>query len=152
MKKILLGLFLFTVGFAASADWKYTEKADEMRGTTQYFASLAPEKENDGVIMTLRAYSDDDKETYGFNFTIKGAEFDCKTGDICTGLMKADKGDIVELLFEIDKKNPLVADVITGSKFAQELSCAKVFYLEIPMSNRGMMQFKYEPNKLKWSM
>ncbi|MEY0549988.1 hypothetical protein AB7308_25005, partial [Escherichia coli] len=36
--------------------------------------------------------------------------------DLCPGLMKADKGDIVELLFEIDKKNPLVADVITGSK------------------------------------
>ncbi|MEZ2756133.1 hypothetical protein ACBQ54_00220 [Providencia vermicola] len=152
MNKLLLGLLLCSIGFGAVADWKYSEKVDEMRGTKQYFASLAPEKDNEGVVMTLKAYSDNNKETYGFNLTVIGAEFDCKLGDLCTGLMKSGSGDITELLFEMDKKNPLIATVVTGSKFAQNLSNTDIFYIEVPMVKKGMMQFKYYPKGLKWSM
>lgn len=152
MKKLLLGLFLFTVGFGAAADWKYTEKVDEMRGTTKYFASLAPEKENEGISMTLIAEGHNNKEAYNFHFSLNGAEFDCKVGDICSGFIKADNGEIKELLFELDKKNQLLGFVIGMRNFATELSGAKILYVELPIREKGMVQFKYEPNKLKWSM
>lgn len=154
MKKLLLGLLLCSVGFGAVADWKYSEKVDEMRGTTQYFASLAPEKDNEGVAITLIAEGYNNKEAYNFHFSLNGngAEFDCKVGDICSGLMKADSGEIKELLFELDKTNQLLGFVIGMRNFATELSGAKILYIELPILGKGMMQFKYEPNKLKWSM
>lgn len=58
MKRILAGLLLCSVGFGMFADWKHTEKVDEMCGKTQYFTSLAPEKEHEGIAMILRVYSD----------------------------------------------------------------------------------------------
>lgn len=152
MKKLLLGLLLCSAGFGAFADWQYTEKVDEMRGVTQYFASLAPEKENDGVAMVLIVEGHNNKEAYNFHFSLNGAEFDCKVGEICSGFMKADTGEIKELLFELDKKNQLLGFVIGMRNFATELSGAKILYVELPILDKGMMQFKYEPNKLKWSM
>ncbi|MGO2336475.1 hypothetical protein [Providencia sp.] len=152
MKKLLLGFLLCSVGFGATADWKYSEKVDEMRGTTQYLASLVPEKEDEGVAMTLIAEGYKNKEAYNFHFSLNGAEFDCKVGEICSGFMKADNGQIKELLFEIDKKNQLLGFVIGMGSFAKELSGAKTLYVELPILDKGMMQFKYEPNKLKWSM
>ncbi|WP_336192881.1 hypothetical protein [Providencia stuartii] len=152
MRKLLLGLLLCSVGFAASADWKYTEKADEMRGTTQYFASLAPEKENDGVSLVVKVESQNNKEAYDFHFELSGGEFDCGLGKLCSGSIKFGCSEIKELLVEIDKKQQSSASVIGAFNFATELSHANVFYIELPVLGKGMVQFKYEPNKLKWSM
>lgn len=152
MKKLLLGLLLCSVGVGAAADWKYTEKVDEMRGTTKYFASLAPEKENEGVSLAVKVESQDNKEAYDFHFELNGGEFDCNLGKLCSGSIKFDNSEIKELLVEIDKKKQSEASVIGAFNFATGLSHANVFYIELPVRDKGMMQFKYEPNKLKWSM
>lgn len=152
MRKILLGLLLCTVGFSASADWKYSKKVDEMRGITQYFASLAPEKENDGVAMTLRAYSDNDKDTYDIKFILNGARFDCRLGNICSGSMKINNENVVELLFETDKNDGTIATHVWAASVATSVLSSEVVYLEVPIQGKGMMQFKYHPKGLKWTM
>lgn len=152
MRKLLLGLLLCSAGFGAVADWQYTEKVDEMRGATQYFASLAPEKEIDGVALTVEVESQNNKEVYDFHFDLQGGEFDCSLGKLCSGFIKIDSGEIKELLVEIDKKRQSFASVIGASNFATGLASAKILYIELPVQGKGMMQFKYEPNKLKWLM
>ncbi|EMI7062334.1 MULTISPECIES: hypothetical protein [Providencia] len=152
MKKLLLGLLLCSVGFGAVADWKYSEKVDEMRGTTQYFASLAPEKENEGVKLIIKAESQNNQEVYDFHFELEGGDFDCKLGKLCSGLIKINNHKIKELLVEVDKVRQSEASIIGAFKFANDLADSRTIYIEVPVFGKGMMQFKYEPNKLKWSM
>ncbi|MBN7841142.1 hypothetical protein J0A78_05570 [Providencia rettgeri] len=152
MRKLLLGLLLCSVGFGAVADWKYSEKVDEMRGTTQYFASLAPEKDNEGVAMILGAYSDNNQDAYDIKFMLNGAKFDCMLGSICSGSMKLNNENIVEFLFETDKEDGAIATHVWAAGVATSVLNSEVVYLEVPIKNEGMMQFKYHPKGLKWSM
>lgn len=152
MKKILLAIVVLIASSGASIanDWRYSESKDEMRDKTTYFAYLQQEDSKSKVKMQIRAFSEDNKQAYGFNFLIDGGEYDCPKKELCVGAIKVDGGEIEDLLFELSPKASGEAEPIGLYKFNNAITNSDTIFIEIPIKGVGVEQFKFKPSGLKW--
>ncbi|TXM51252.1 hypothetical protein FT666_21185 [Providencia rettgeri] len=146
MRKLLLGLLLCSVGFGAVADWKYSEKVDEMRGGKSYMGTLKSE-DNLGLSMEFNVLSTDNKLAKKVLLSVHGDTFDCNSED-CSILIRYGNGSIKEApIFPRDGSWGIFDE--QGS-FIETARLVDSIFVEVPLVNRGTTQFKFKNKNLKW--
>ncbi|MDO5686466.1 MAG: hypothetical protein Q4G42_03630 [Neisseria sp.] len=141
-----------------ASKWQYSEKRDEMRGSTTYWATLKSNNKvafdfpyNGGSYLTLELRKD---PQYGNDvmFSISKGQFTCVMG--CKGSVKFDDGQVqsVNLTGASDGSADVV--FIQGSKsivnFVDKIKKSKTMMVEFEFYNEGRNQFKFDTANLEW--
>ncbi|MEQ4694508.1 hypothetical protein [Providencia manganoxydans] len=152
MKKLMLGLLLFSVEFGANAEWKYESDIDQMRGTTSYLATITakPLSSSTAGDLTIVISSDDNKISTGSGMYLIGERFDCDNERLCKIAVKFNAGKVLDNYIRLNKDHSL-AYFVHDMEFIETLRMANSIFIEIPIRGKGLVQYKVNPSGMKWS-
>lgn len=152
MKKIILGLLLFSIEFGASAEWEYESDIDQMRGTTSYLATITakPLSNSTAGNLTIVISSDDNKISTGSGMYLIGEHFDCDNERSCKIAVKFNTGRVLDNYIRLNKDYSL-AYFINDMEFIETMRMANSIFIEIPIRGKGLVQYKFNPSGMKWS-
>ena len=152
MKKLLLGLLLCSTGFGATAEWEYKNETDQMRGTTSYLATITarPISKSTASDLTIIVASDDNKTSTGSGMYLLDERFDCDNVRLCKIAVKFNTGKVLDNYIRLSTDRS-VAHFVDSMEFIETLRMADSVFIEVPVSGKGLVQYKFNPSGMKWN-
>lgn len=147
MNKISLifsSLIMCITTTAQSAEWEHYELKDEMRNEISHGATLMGYSISDPKVSLSMNVFNKSAQSQATVLTLVGDRGICSE-QICEVSVRFDDGDIVKefMSFSSDGKTIIPN---RNSAFSASVGLSKVVFIEIPLSGRGLTQFKYDVN------
>ncbi|AXH61712.1 hypothetical protein OW293_016820 [Providencia rettgeri] len=152
MKKLVLGLLLCSPVFGASAEWEYQSDTDQMRGTTSYLGTMVikPISNSSAGDLTMIVASDNNKTSTGIGMYLLNEHFDCDNVRLCKIAVKFNKGKVLDNYIRLSKDHS-IAHFVDGMELIETLRMVDSVFIEVPVSGKGLVQYKFNPAGMKWS-
>ncbi|QLB40792.1 hypothetical protein [Mannheimia pernigra] len=132
--------------------WSYSEKKDEMRNQSKYYASLSSDNKittsslNEEYVSLFLRKREKKEDVF---FAINKGLFDCDPCTIAIKIdehqithLKAERGEGYDTLFILNKKQAI--------EFTKNMKKGKKMIVELPIYRYGKQQAKFEIKGLKW--
>lgn len=152
MKKSLIALLFCFIGFDAVAQWEYKSDIDQMRETTSHLATMTsnPINNNSASDLTLIAASNNNKTVDGIGMYLLNDMFDCDDTNLCKISVKFNKSKVLSEYIRLSNDQS-IAHFVDGMVFVETIRIADSVFIEVPIRGKGLVQYKFNPSRIKWN-